>query len=75
MKKNIKALNIDWANCRCILQDRVKIAIAEHFNVDSNALYLTYPTFFSELTSLPAQTPHDEYWHDHIDKEGWTHEI
>jgi len=51
------------------IKDRVKIAIAEHFNVDSNALYLTYPTFFSELTSLPAQTPHDEYWHDHIDKD------
>lgn len=51
------------------IKDRVKLAIAEHFNIDSEQLYLTGPTFFSELNSLPAQTVHDEYWHDHIDKE------
>lgn len=51
------------------VKDRVKKAIAEHFNIDNDRLYLTHPTFFSELTSVPAVTAHDEYWHPHIDKE------
>jgi len=51
------------------VKNRVRDAIAEHFNLDPTRLFLTYPTFFSELTALPAKTPHDEYWHDHIDKE------
>jgi len=51
------------------VKDRVKEAVAFHFNVDSNKLYLTYPTFFSELTGVPPATLHDEYWHPHIDKE------
>jgi len=51
------------------VKNRVRDTIAEHFNLDASRLYLTYPTFFSELTSLPPTTAHDEYWHDHIDKE------
>ncbi|XP_023341086.1 2-oxoglutarate and iron-dependent oxygenase domain-containing protein 3-like isoform X1 [Eurytemora carolleeae] len=51
------------------VKDRVKRAVSEHFNIDDDQLYLTHPTFFSELTSLPAKTLHDEYWHDHIDKD------
>jgi hypothetical protein len=31
-------------------------------------LYLTHPTFFSELTAVPPATLHDEYWHEHVDK-------
>ena len=31
-------------------------------------LYLTHPTFFSELTAVPPTTLHDEYWHEHVDK-------
>ena len=50
------------------IKNRVKAAVAEHFNLDNNQLYLSHPTFFSELTSVPAVTVHDEYWHPHIDK-------
>ena len=50
------------------VKNRVKAAVAEHFNLDNNHLYLSHPTFFSELTSVPAVTVHDEYWHPHIDK-------
>ena len=31
-------------------------------------VYLTKPVFFSQITSKPAETMHDEYWHEHIDK-------
>eukprot|EP00047_Mylnosiga_fluctuans_P007551 m.254102 g.254102 ORF g.254102 m.254102 type:complete len:296 (-) comp18777_c0_seq1:151-1038(-) len=31
-------------------------------------LHLTKPTFFSSITNKKAITPHDEYWHTHIDK-------
>ena len=51
------------------MKDKVKAAVAEHFNLDNSKLFLSHPTFFSELTAVPAVTPHDEYWHDHIDKE------
>lgn len=51
------------------VKDRVKAAVAEHFNLDNNKLFLSYPTFFSELTAVPPVTEHDEYWHPHVDKE------
>jgi len=51
------------------VKDKVKAAVAEHFNLDNNKLYLSHPTFFSELTAVPPVTVHDEYWHPHIDKE------
>lgn len=51
------------------IKDRVKGAVAEHFNLENSHLYLSHPTFFSELTAVPAVTVHDEYWHPHIDKE------
>jgi len=51
------------------IKDKVKAAVAEHFNLDNTKLYLSHPTFFSELTAVPASTIHDEYWHPHIDKE------
>lgn len=31
-------------------------------------LALTSPSFFSRITSAPAKTAHDEYWHEHVDK-------
>lgn len=51
------------------IKDRIKKALAEHFNLDNERLYLTHPTFFSELTAVPPATLHDEYWHEHVDKE------
>lgn len=56
--------------CLCFRQVRVKIhrAIAQHFKISPEVLYLTHPTFFSRLTNLPPGTEHDEYWHPHVDK-------
>jgi len=51
------------------VKDRVKAEVAAHFNLDNSKLYLSHPTFFSELTAVPPSTMHDEYWHPHIDKE------
>lgn len=49
-------------------KDKVKQAIIKHFNLQPEAIYLTSPTFFSQMTSRPAKTVHDEYWHPHVDK-------
>lgn len=51
------------------MRDKVKLAIASHFGLDADNLYLTHPTFFSRITNAEAKTPHDEYWHLHVDKE------
>lgn len=51
-----------------IARSKIQHAIAEQFNIDENSLYLTHPTFFSRLTNVEPKTPHDEYWHTHIDK-------
>jgi len=50
---------------------RVKMqnAIANEFGISPDVLYLTKPNFFSRITSKPARTAHDEYWHIHNDKE------
>ncbi|KAI6655483.1 2-oxoglutarate and iron-dependent oxygenase domain-containing protein 3-like [Oopsacas minuta] len=49
--------------------DRVHMRIAGYFGLNKENLYLTNPTFFSEMTARPARTIHDEYWHTHIDKQ------
>ena len=51
------------------VKDTIKDYIAEHFGIESTSLHLTHPTFFSRIENQPAKTPHDEYWHVHIDKE------
>ncbi|XP_050349855.1 2-oxoglutarate and iron-dependent oxygenase domain-containing protein 3-like [Nymphalis io] len=51
------------------VKDKIKYTIAHHFGVRPDKLYLTHPTFFSEITSKTAFTVHDEYWHPHVDKE------
>ncbi|XP_033630645.1 2-oxoglutarate and iron-dependent oxygenase domain-containing protein 3-like [Asterias rubens] len=48
---------------------KIKQAIAREFSIQPSKLYLTHPTFFSRMTSKPAKTVHDEYWHAHVDKE------
>lgn len=50
------------------VKNKIQHAIAENFGIDSSSLYLTHPTFFSEMTNVSPKTPHDEYWHVHIDK-------
>ncbi|XP_051174681.1 2-oxoglutarate and iron-dependent oxygenase domain-containing protein 3-like [Leptopilina boulardi] len=59
--------NADFAIYK-VVKTKIQHAIAHHFGVDSDKLYLTKPTFFSRITSLPAKTIHDEYWHPHVDK-------
>lgn len=57
-------------NCICLqaVKEKIKYTIAHHFGVQPDKIYLTHPTFFSEITSKPAVTVHDEYWHPHVDK-------
>lgn len=47
---------------------KIHRAVAQHFKISPEVLYLTHPTFFSRLTNLPPGTEHDEYWHPHVDK-------
>ncbi|XP_018577284.1 2-oxoglutarate and iron-dependent oxygenase domain-containing protein 3-like [Anoplophora glabripennis] len=51
-----------------LVRTKIQNAIAETFGIDVGSLYLTHPTFFSKLSNLTPVTPHDEYWHVHIDK-------
>lgn len=50
------------------VKDKIQNAIAQEFGLRRSKLYLTKPTFFSKITSKPAKTEHDEYWHPHVDK-------
>lgn len=52
-----------------VIKEKIKYAVAHHFGVNPNKIYLTHPTFFSEITPKKAVTVHDEYWHPHVDKE------
>ncbi|XP_061401220.1 2-oxoglutarate and iron-dependent oxygenase domain-containing protein 3-like [Musca vetustissima] len=52
-----------------LVKGKIKLAIAEHFGIAAEDLHLTYPTFFSRITNATAKTIHDEYWHEHVDKE------
>lgn len=52
-----------------IVKAKIQHAISETFQVGTNKLYLTHPTFFSRLTNLDPKTVHDEYWHVHVDKD------
>ncbi|KOB67099.1 PKHD domain-containing transmembrane protein [Operophtera brumata] len=51
-----------------IIKEKIKYAVAHHFDLNPDNIYLTHPTFFSEITSKEAVTVHDEYWHPHVDK-------
>uniref|UniRef100_A0A182MU16 Fe2OG dioxygenase domain-containing protein n=1 Tax=Anopheles culicifacies TaxID=139723 RepID=A0A182MU16_9DIPT len=48
---------------------KIQQAVADQFRLSVDALHLTHPTFFSRLTNATAKTIHDEYWHEHVDKE------
>ena len=50
------------------VKNKIQNAIAQEFGLRRSKLYLTKPTFFSKITSKPAKTEHDEYWHPHVDK-------
>ncbi|KAJ8943749.1 hypothetical protein NQ318_011960 [Aromia moschata] len=51
-----------------LVRTKIQNAVAATFGIDVDSLYLTHPTFFSRLTNVKPATPHDEYWHVHIDK-------
>lgn len=50
------------------VRNKIQRTIADHFEVPKHKLYLTSPTFFSQMTTKEAKTLHDEYWHVHTDK-------
>ncbi|KAI8434278.1 hypothetical protein MSG28_012369 [Choristoneura fumiferana] len=52
-----------------VVKEKIKHSVAHHFGVFPDRIYLTHPTFFSEINSKEAVTLHDEYWHPHVDKE------
>lgn len=52
-----------------IVKAKILQAIQERFDLTRQHVHLTYPTFFSRLTNVTSQTVHDEYWHQHIDKD------
>ncbi|XP_014215722.1 2-oxoglutarate and iron-dependent oxygenase domain-containing protein 3-like [Copidosoma floridanum] len=52
-----------------VVKTKIQHAIANHFGIDVSKIHLTKPTFFSQITNLPAKSIHDEYWHPHVDKE------
>ncbi|CAD6242159.1 GSCOCG00009426001-RA-CDS [Cotesia congregata] len=56
-----------------VVKTKIQHAVAHHFGVDADKIYLTKPTFFSRMTNVSAKTVHDEYWHPHIDKETYEH--
>ena len=39
------------------VKDKVKAAVAEHFNLDNDKLYLSHPTFFSGKAGLLLPYP------------------
>lgn len=51
------------------VKNQIHKTISLQFGVPPHLLHLTHPTFFSKITSLPAKSLHDEYWHVHVDKE------
>lgn len=54
--------------CSQIIRRKIAKAIADKFAIDINAIYLTHPTFISRIDNTTANTIHDEYWHQHVDK-------
>ncbi|XP_054288337.1 2-oxoglutarate and iron-dependent oxygenase domain-containing protein 3-like isoform X1 [Macrosteles quadrilineatus] len=52
-----------------VVRTKIQHAVAHQFGISADSLYLTHPTFFSQLTDLPPVTIHDEYWHPHVDKD------
>uniref|UniRef100_A0A1B6FBI5 Fe2OG dioxygenase domain-containing protein n=1 Tax=Cuerna arida TaxID=1464854 RepID=A0A1B6FBI5_9HEMI len=58
----------DFATYR-VVRTKIQHAVAHHFGIAADSMFLTHPTFFSRLTDKPAVTVHDEYWHPHVDKD------
>ena len=49
--------------------EKVHSRISVYYGIEFENIFLTNPTFFSEITARPAYNIHDEYWHTHVDKE------
>ncbi|KAM7351178.1 2-oxoglutarate and iron-dependent oxygenase domain-containing protein 3-like isoform 2-T5 [Cochliomyia hominivorax] len=65
-KKLLKSEQITVYN---LIKGKIKLAIAEQFGIEPSNLFLTSPSFFSRLTNVTSKNIHDEYWHEHVDKE------
>lgn len=53
---------------RRVVKTKIQHAVAHHFGVDANKIYLAKPTFFSRMTNAPAKNVRDEYWLPHVDR-------
>lgn len=68
MEESKKLFTPQDLNTYKLVKEKIKRQIAQIYQIDSDSLYLTHPTFFSKLNNRDPQTDHDEYWHPHIDK-------
>lgn len=51
------------------IRRKILAQVAFQFGINPRFLYITSPTFFSRMTTKPAKTLNDQYWHSHVDKE------
>eukprot|EP00730_Choanoeca_flexa_P009953 TRINITY_DN14518_c0_g1_i1.p1 TRINITY_DN14518_c0_g1~~TRINITY_DN14518_c0_g1_i1.p1 ORF type:complete len:334 (+),score=76.28 TRINITY_DN14518_c0_g1_i1:236-1237(+) len=65
-KQNIDIANHKGFTTYKAMRERVQAELERVFNVQG--LHLTKPTFFSRIGNKTAQTEHDEYWHEHVDR-------
>lgn len=49
------------------MQNRIARTIAKNFEIEPDYIYLTYPSFYSLLTSDPQRQINDKYWHQDVD--------
>eukprot|EP00457_Paulinella_chromatophora_P010768 gb/GEZN01010884.1/.p1 GENE.gb/GEZN01010884.1/~~gb/GEZN01010884.1/.p1 ORF type:complete len:350 (+),score=43.31 gb/GEZN01010884.1/:110-1159(+) len=64
------SLDVSLVEVYLRVADKAKKTVMERFNVSSEMLGLTTPSFFSRISGdVPARTLHDEYWHEHVDTE------
>ncbi|KAK0090733.1 hypothetical protein PV325_006292 [Microctonus aethiopoides] len=59
LKQASSIFNSTDFNIYKIIKTKIHHAVAHHFGVDADKIFLTKPTFFSRMTNTPAKTIHD----------------
>jgi len=66
----------DYALYRRVIRN-LKRQVERAFGITTTSLHFTAPTFIARLSGLNATwspaSPHDEYWHAHVDRENTAH--
>lgn len=65
MKQNEEQLPAESVSVLKNVTHEVRKTIADYFGVSQ--IMSTTPRFISRMDEKPAQTMHDEYWHEHVD--------